>query len=286
MSRQTPGVKGLKDGNASAVSGSDIYTGRVRVSGGELEYDRIGTAPDAGPAPLIFLHGWTLDRRMWAPQVAAFGDRPVIAVDRRGCGRSSAPFDLRREAEDVLVVADHLGLNSFILVGMSQAGQIAAEVALAHPSRLAGLVFQGVRLGPVGADSHPDIPLDTYRDLVRSGRLDAMKALWRDHPLMRPADPARQAAIDAMLDGYGGGDLLADTRPGAALQWDALSKMETPALIVTGDRETELRRSVARRLGETLPDATCVEIETAGHMCNLCRPAPYNAALQAFIERL
>ncbi len=147
-------------------------------------------------------------------------------------------------------------------------------------------MLQGVRLGPVAASGQPDIPLDAYRDMARSGRLDAMKSLWRDHPLMRPVDPGKQAAIDAMLDRYGGSDLLAHARPRHALAWDALSRLTTPTLVVTGDRETPLRRDVAAQLSATLAGATQLEIEAAGHMCNMCAPAAYNAALHAFLDPL
>lgn len=261
-------------------------TGRVRVAGGELEYDWIGPAAGGGLAPLILLHGWTLDRSMWERQVPAFPERAVIAVDRRGCGHSSAPCNFGLERDDVIALADHLGLGAFILVGMSQAGRIAADLAYAHASRLAGLVLHGVRLGPVAFDSPPDIPLDLYRDLTRCGRLAAMKALWRDHALMRPADPDRQATIDAMLERYDGADLLAEPSPGAPLPQDALSQLNTPTLVLAGDRDTALRRAVARNLAEILPNAAHCEITNAGHMCNLCEPAQYNAALRAFFARL
>lgn len=275
-----------KDRDAWSLSAGENHTGRVRVPGGELEYDVFGRLKYGGPAPLIFLHGWTLDRRMWEPQSAAFAGRSVVLLDRRGCGESSAPYDLSLEADDVIAVADHLGFDAFVLVGMSQAGQVAAEVALAHPSRLAALVLQGVRLGPVAESGQPDIPLDAYRDMARSGRLDAMKSLWRDHPLMRPVDPGRQAAIDAMLARYDGSDLLDHTRPRHALAWDALSRLTTPTLVVAGDRETPLRREVAAQLSDALAGATQLEIETAGHMCNMCAPTAYNAGLCAFLERL
>lgn len=268
------------------MSAGENHTGRVRVPGGELEYDLFGRLTDGGSPPLIFLHGWTLDRRMWAPQSTAFADRALVLVDRRGCGMSSAPHDLSLEADDVIAVADHLGFDAFVLVGMSQAGQVAAEAALAHPSRISALVLQGVRLGSVAASGQPDIPLDTYRDIARSGRLDAMKSLWREHPLMRPVDPGRQGAIDAMLDRYDGSDLLAQTKPRHALSWDALSRLTAPALVVTGDRETPLRREVAAQLSGALPGATQLEIETAGHMCNMCAPAAYNAGLHAFLDGL
>lgn len=276
----------LAHGLAPSLTERGPQTGRVRVAGGALEYELFLPETSGGRAPLVFLHGWTLDRRMWSEQTGAFPDRGVVVVDRRGCGHATAPGNLSAEADDVIALQDHLGFDRAVLVGMSQAGQVAADVALAHPSRLAGLVFQGVRLGPLAADQAPDIPLAEYRDLVVSGRLDAMKARWRIHPLMRPVDPAHQAAMDAMLDRYDGADLTADFTPRPAINLEHLARLRIPTLMITGDRDTPLRLEVARRLAHRLPDASAVEIEAAGHMCNLCAPGAYNAALQSFLHRL
>lgn len=259
---------------------------RLPVEDGALAFDLIQPRAGGPRAPLIFLHGWTLDRRMWALQADAFPERPVVLLDRRGCGESSAPFDLAAEADDVLALADHLGFGTFVIVGMSQAGQIAADLAVSHPSRVAGLVFHGARLGPIAAGSQPDIPLDTYRALARSGDIAALKTLWRAHPLMRLSDPDRQADVDAMLERYDGADLLAGQPARPVAGWDAFERLGIPALVLTGRDETPLRRSVADQLAGTLPRATRVEIEGGGHMCNLCAPAAYNEAVRCFLETL
>lgn len=223
---------------------------------------------------------------MWSGQTGAFPDRAVVALDRRGCGNASAPADLGAEADDVVAVMDHLGFGGAVLVGMSQAGQVAADVALAHPSRLAGLVFHGARLGPLAMDQTPDIPLAEYRDLVLSGELAAMKARWRNHPLMRPVDPVHQPSLDAMLDRYDGTDLTANFTPRPSTNLEQLARLRIPTLIIAGDRDTPLRRQVARRLADRLPDAAAVEIKAAGHMCNMCAPGAYNAALRSFLDHL
>lgn len=223
---------------------------------------------------------------MWSPQFHAFPERPVIALDRRGCGASTAPHDLAAEPHDVLAVLDQLGFERCVLVGMSQAGQIAAELALAEPSRLAGLVLHGARLGPLAAGQTPDIPLGEYRSLVKSGRLPAMKARWREHALMRLVDTAWQAEVDAMLARYDGSDLREDVSARPPIAHERLRRLATPTLVIVGDRDTALRRKVARELACILPQARLSEIAGAGHMCNLCSANTYNTALGDFLESL
>ncbi len=260
--------------------------GRLAVTGGELEYDLFLPDTGGGQTPLVFLHGWTLDHRMWARQSSAFPDRPVVTLDRRGCGASSAPHDLSAEVGDILALMDHLGFERFILVGMSQAGQIAAELALDHPDRVAGLILQGVRIGPLAQSEPTDIDLAGYRNLIASGDLETMKAGWRTHPLMWLADPQTQKLVDAMLADYSGQDLLVGGAPRRAIDADILKKLTVPVLVISGDHDTTLRREVARELSALIPNATGIEFENAGHMCNLCAPAAYNAALQTFLDGL
>ena len=96
---------------------ADILSyGEVSVDGGTLPIWMAGEG-----APVILLHGWTLDHRMWTPQIAGLApDHFLVMPDRRGCGRASAPSDLMREADDVIAIADFLGFDRFALVGLSR----------------------------------------------------------------------------------------------------------------------------------------------------------------------
>ncbi|MBQ5638389.1 MAG: alpha/beta hydrolase, partial [Alistipes sp.] len=60
--------------------------GYVAVDEGRLYYEISGE----GSTPLIFVHGHSLDRRMWREQVRFFEQHyRVIVYDARGYGRSS-----------------------------------------------------------------------------------------------------------------------------------------------------------------------------------------------------
>lgn len=258
----------------------------IAVSGGHVVCDYAGPANAPGPA-LILLHGWTLDRRMWGPQLAAFArDRFVMAPDRRGFGASSAPPDLAREPNDVATILDRFSKRDAVIVGMSQAGRVALTFAATHPQRVAGLVLlgapaQGVTPGP-GEDE--TIPLIEYANLARSGRLDEMKRRWRAHPLMHAANDEAARLADLILADYGGRDLgsasyLRDLDP------QDFASIKTPALVVAGALDTPWRKRAADALADTLPNATRVEIAGGGHLCNLEQPQAFNSALRQFLAR-
>src|SRR5512135_3612870 len=96
-------------------------------------------------APVVLLHAWGCSTRMWDLQVPALveaGHR-VVAVDRRGHGRSDVPssgYDLDSLADDVGAVLDHLDLRDAVIVGHSAGAQEAVRCTTRHGARrVAGL---------------------------------------------------------------------------------------------------------------------------------------------------
>jgi len=264
-----------------------VSTTRIAVDGGDLLCAHAGDPHAPAPA-LVLLHGWTLDHRMWAPQLPAFApSRLVLAPDRRGFGASTAPPDLAREADDVSALLDAFSLSHAIIVGMSQAGRVALDFSLRFGARVSGLVLQGAPASRVtpGPDADETIPIVEYANLARTGRLDEMKRLWRNHPLMRTTSPGAAHAAAAILDAYAGRDL------GAAsymrdLEPQDFARIEAPALVITGVHDTPWRRRAGQALAQALPHAERIELENAGHLCNLDQPQGFNAALTRFLKRI
>jgi pimeloyl-ACP methyl ester carboxylesterase len=150
--------------DAGPDGGDAVWYGEVAVDGGHLPVCMAGEG-----LPLILLHGWTLDHRMWRPQVAGLaGEHFLVMPDRRGCGRATAPPDLAREAEDVIAIADTLGFERFALVGLSRGAVVALDVARRFGSRLTALVVSGAPL-PALVEREEVIDLERLRALVACG---------------------------------------------------------------------------------------------------------------------
>jgi pimeloyl-ACP methyl ester carboxylesterase len=106
-----------------------------------LVYEFHGSARPA----LVFVHGWSCDRRYWRDQVTGFASRyQTVAIDLAGHGESGAgrrEWSISAFSEDVVAVADDLGLPEMVLVGHSMGGDVIVEAASRLGVRVAGLVW-------------------------------------------------------------------------------------------------------------------------------------------------
>lgn len=116
----------------------------VAVSGGNLLV-RSWNADDNSSTPIVLLHDSLGSIELWRDFPAALAkatQRPVIAYDRLGFGRSTAREHLpssqfiREEAEIYFPqLAKALGLPNYLLLGHSVGGVMALTIAAAHPDQ-------------------------------------------------------------------------------------------------------------------------------------------------------
>lgn len=258
---------------------------QIDVDGGRLAVERSGSG-----APLVLVHGWAMDQRLFQPQREALAaDFDVITFDRRGFGHSTAPPDLRRETQDIVSLLDSLGLDRVHLLGMSQGGRVALRFAAEHPERLVSLALQGPVIDGYAVDepAAERIPVAEYAALVKAGDLDTFRRRWLNHPMMslENAPEASRSLARTLLEDYEGRDLLAFEAAQYAYPDGVLARLATfpgPVLILTGALETAARKAHAERLLETFEDAREVVLPHSGHLSNLVEPDAYNAALKAF----
>jgi hypothetical protein len=97
-----------------------------------IAYDRPGSGP-----PMLFVHGLTYDRRMWAPVIEQLNNaHPCVNLDLPGHGESSEAeaYDLEAIARDIYKLVERLELARPIVIGHSIGGMIAAIYASRYPT--------------------------------------------------------------------------------------------------------------------------------------------------------
>jgi haloacetate dehalogenase len=118
----------------------DFKKMKVQTSGATINLVTGGSGP-----PLLLVHGAPLSHISWrlvAPELAK--RYTVVAPDLRGYGDSSKPADIpdhsnyskRAMALDQVEVMNHLGYNSFPVVGHDRGGRVAHRLALDHPDKV------------------------------------------------------------------------------------------------------------------------------------------------------
>jgi pimeloyl-ACP methyl ester carboxylesterase len=114
------------------------------VNGQRIRFDDTG---GDGP-PVIFSHGFLMDREMFAPQAAALAPEfRVIAWDERGFGETEFDGEPFSSARDCLGLLDHLEIDQAVLGGMSQGGFLSLRAALLSPERVRALVLIDTQSG-------------------------------------------------------------------------------------------------------------------------------------------
>lgn len=120
------------------------------VAVGDLTFDVRLSGPEDGP-PVLLLHGFPETSLSWssvAPLLAAAGLR-VVAPDQRGYSPGARPTDVASYAtgllaDDVLGLADALGIGSFHLVGHDWGAAVAWVVAANAAERVTSLTAVSV----------------------------------------------------------------------------------------------------------------------------------------------
>lgn len=236
---------------------------------------------DAGPVPLLLVHGHPFDRSMWRPQLARFArGRRVLAPDLRGYGATGgATTSWTALADDLGTLLDAARVPRAVVVGLSMGGQIALELHRIAPHRVAGLLL---------ADTTAAAEEDRAARLAGADRLerDGMDPYAVDnlHRMVAPGSPAAPHVLAMMR--------AADPRGAAAAQRARadrpaypLTDIAVPAAVVVGALDGFTPPSVAAAMAEALPDAELTVIDGAAHLPNLERPDVFDAALARLLER-
>jgi pimeloyl-ACP methyl ester carboxylesterase len=242
-----------------------------------------------GP-PLVLIHGWTLDQRVFSPQFADFAEHyQTISFDRRGYGRTGGTPDFSRELEDIDAVLDAFCPDRAPRVlGMSQGGRLALRYAITRPERVRCLALQGPALDQFAPPEREDerVPMDDFIELAREGKLEVFRQRWLAHPMMRRGIRGRAAALlERIVGDYTGRDLVTMTPATLAFASDVLSELarvDIPTLLLTGSEETQARKQIAAKILELMPRAEEVLLSGCGHMSNLGDPDRYNRLVLEF----
>jgi pimeloyl-ACP methyl ester carboxylesterase len=215
------------------------------------------------PVTVVLLHAMGASSRMWRGTRESLGDAcRVVAPDLPGHGDATDRFTM---AGAVRAVGALLGDGPAYLVGASLGANVALEVALAEPDRVAGLLLAGAMVRVPRAALALQRAVTAVLPLAATSRVSAS--------VVGPPDPVDRAAFTADI-----------RRAGKRTQADALRELAgrdlvprlptvtAPTLLCYGGTDRTNLPSAAL-LAEHLPNATLRILDGAGHLWPLQQPA-------------
>ncbi|MBA3892328.1 MAG: alpha/beta fold hydrolase [Gemmatimonadales bacterium] len=245
-----------------------------------------------GPA-VLFVHGYPLDRSIWAHQMAALEGWCRIAPDLRGMGQSDAPdlgYSMETYAADLAALLDMLGVDDVVLVGLSMGGYVAFEFLRRWRGRVRGLVLVDTRAEADTADAKRsrDAVAATAREDGAEAIAEAMlpKVLGASTLAGSPATVERVRAMMAAtpVAGIVGALAAMRDRPDSSAMLPGLAGL--PTLVIVGDEDGLTPPARARSMTDAIPGANLVVIRSSGHLPTLERPVETTDAIQAFLGGL
>jgi pimeloyl-ACP methyl ester carboxylesterase len=245
----------------------------IEGDGIRFAYRRLGPAIGT---PLVLLQHFSGNVDAWDPAVvnALATDRPVIAFDNAGVGRSTGktPDNIAAMARDAVAFINLLGLSEIDLLGFSLGGCVAQQIAADHDRLVRKLILVGT--APKGGEEHllavlqeafsqtdaPDPRLPLFFTKSSASRSSGLAFLKR----------TKLRKDDRDTDN---GPAVTDPQAKALITWCAtpdpehavLRAIRQPALVVSGSHDTMLPANNAYAMFKELSNAQLVLYPDSGH---------------------
>jgi pimeloyl-ACP methyl ester carboxylesterase len=245
----------------------------IRANGIDIAYDVHGAGP-----PLLLLHGATsLGSRDFAAQIPLFSRAFHLYVpDARGHGRTrwdvAGGFRYDWLVDDVEAFVDAIGLETFHVVGFSMGGMTALQYAVRSPERLRTLTI-------VGITTQREPRASVARRLMDPERADREEPAWVAELGRRHDAGQGVGAWRRLLPA-----IAADVAVQPLLTPRDLRRIDTPALVVCGDRDPFVPVDHAWGIRRQLPDGRLFVAPDCGHEVMSRKPALFNEALAGFFR--
>ena len=288
---------------------------RVKVCGFEMAYEDTGSASTSlSTPPLLLIHGFPLDRTLWAMQVRGLADvARVIAPDLRGFGESGMPrttspmvpspdrnesttgegmrpagaVTMDTYADDLRGLLDALGVKSAVVAGLSMGGYIAFAFYRKNAARVRGLILADTKAGPDSPEGKKGRDDNIVLARAQGAGAIADKMLPK---MLTPKTAAERAGIAnaarAMMARQPVAGVVAALeamrdRPDST---PTLAEIKAPTLVVTGAEDALIPPKEAEAMRDAIRGARLVSIPGAAHLANLDQPDAFNAVVREFLK--
>jgi pimeloyl-ACP methyl ester carboxylesterase len=252
-------------------------------AGVEIVYDVEGQATGSNSTldAIVFIHGWTCNRKHWRNQISEFSDRHrTIAIDLAGHGESGlgrSEYSMPAFARDVASVLEQEHVGRAILVGYSMGGMVILHAARLLGNKVIGLVgvdtFKFLRNDPGSGRQSEQLHV-MARDYDSAVQQMVLGMFADDTP-----DALRESISEGMLAtprevGFGAMKGMSDDEP----LFDLATSLKIPKMTINATAR-ELDKAAITDAGVDLR-----MVATKGHFVMNENPEEFNRLLSEAVE--
>jgi pimeloyl-ACP methyl ester carboxylesterase len=241
---------------------------RIEVRGIRMYVETEGQGP-----PLLLLHGGAGNGMQFEKQRAEFARAHRLVIpDCRAQGRSTdrpGPLTYHDMAEDMVVLLDSLGVRRVDIMGWSDGGNIALDLAIHHPGRVAHVVTFGANFSPDGLQQ-------ADQAWNRTATADSFGTGMREGWTALNPEPAHyEQAMNKILEMW-------RTLPRFSLA--ELGRIRARVLVCAGEHDV-IRAEHTAALARAIRGAETWTVPGASHSAMIERPDLVNPRVLAFLAR-
>lgn len=237
--------------------------------------------------PLVLLHGLTSNSEMFRHEIDRFKDSyRVIAPDARGHGNSEKPenYELKDHIRDVVSLVDHLGLDSFHLIGVSMGSYIAQGVAIELGKRVKKLVLVATKSH--GKQASMEELYERYADEMESmtaidKMVAASKYMFHNQKavgkwLHETAENSEQLTMHEQ-------SIASEALKGFDFRKE-LHRITAETLVISGLHDGLNPSDYGEETAQLIPASVFLEFKLSGHAPNVEQPSLFIEVVSNFLE--
>jgi len=263
-----------------SIAGCSTLSGTKKVGDINMEYRTLGKG-----YPLIMITGFSGTMDLWASDALdiLFSHYKVIIFDNRGMGGTTAgsrKFTIEQFADDTAGLMEALGIDRAYVLGWSMGTEIAQELTLRHPEKVARLILHAADCSMKACPPSPDV-LKKMNDTSGTPEEQSKRLI----SLLFPQNWIKSHMGDRMRDSSPENierqGIAMDSWKGSC---DRLSQIKCPTLLITGTDDILTPPQNSYMMVDKIPGAKLVTLENGGHGVMYQYPEKFCDAVIDFLK--